>query len=60
GDTAYVFDKNNICLVMDNKQAKNTHKVNFASVTNFVANPYDSNIYIMENKNISCIKPIKK
>ena len=60
GDTAYVFDKNNICVVMDNKQAKNIYKINFASVTNFAANPYDSNIYIMGNKSISCIKPIKK
>jgi len=59
-DTAYVFDKNNICVVMDNKQAKNVYKINFASVTNFAANPYDSNIYIMENKSISCINPIKK
>ncbi|PKL50357.1 MAG: hypothetical protein CVV39_01495 [Planctomycetes bacterium HGW-Planctomycetes-1] len=60
GETAYVFDKNNTCLVMDNKQAKNTHQINFAPVTNFAANPYDSSIYIMKNKDISCIKPIKK
>jgi outer membrane protein assembly factor BamB len=60
GKTAYIFDKNNTCLVMDNKQAKNTHQINFTGVTNFAVNSYDSNIYIMKDKNISCIKPIKK
>lgn len=59
-DTAYIFDKNNMCIVMDNVQAKKIYTVNFASVTNFAVNTYDSSIYIMEDKSISCIKPIKK
>jgi outer membrane protein assembly factor BamB len=59
-DTAYILDKNNICTVMDNKQAKKTYTINFASVTSFAVNTYDSSIYIMEDKSISCIKPIKK
>lgn len=58
--TAYVFDKNNSCVIMDNAQAKKICTVNFASVTDFAVNTYDSSIYIVEDKSISCIKPIKK
>ncbi len=60
GDRAYIFDKNNICAVRSNKDAKNIFTINFASVTNYAVNTYDADIYIMENKNISCIKPVKK
>jgi outer membrane protein assembly factor BamB len=60
GVTAYIFDKNNICTVMDNKSAKQIYTINFAPVTGFAANIYDANIYIMEGKNISCIRPVKK
>jgi outer membrane protein assembly factor BamB len=60
GDTAYVFDKSNTCTIMNNKQAKKIYTINFAPVTNYAANVYDNKIYIMEDKNISCIQPIKK
>ncbi len=60
GNTAYVFDKNNMCIAMDNKEAKKIYTINFASVTSFASNVYDSSIYIMEDKNISCVKPIRK
>jgi len=60
GSTAYVFEKNNICAVMDNQKAKKIYTINFAPVTMFAANVYDNKIYIMEDKNISCIEPIKK
>jgi len=60
GSTAYIFDKNNTCTVMDNQQAKKIYTINFAPVTTFAANVYDNRIYIMEDKNISCIQPIKK
>ena len=60
GSTAYVFDKNNMCVVMDNAEAKNIYTINFASVTGFAANLYDSKIYVMEDKNILCIQPIKR
>jgi outer membrane protein assembly factor BamB len=59
-NTAYIIDRNNTCTVMDNKQAKKIYTINFESVTSFGVNTYDSNIYIMEDKNISCIRPIKK
>jgi hypothetical protein len=45
---------------MDNMQAKKIYTINFAVVTNYAANVYDNKIYIMEDKNISCIQPIKK
>jgi outer membrane protein assembly factor BamB len=57
GNTAYVFEKNNTCTVMDNKQAKKIYTINFAPVTTFAVNVYDDKIYIMEDKNISCIGP---
>lgn len=57
GDIAYVFDKNNTCSVMDNRQAKKIYTINFAPVTDYAANAYDNKIYIMEGKNISCIRP---
>ncbi|MGB8226100.1 MAG: PQQ-binding-like beta-propeller repeat protein [Sedimentisphaerales bacterium] len=57
GNTVYVFEKTNICTVMDNKQAKKIYTINFAPVTTFAANVYDDKIYIMEDKNISCIGP---
>jgi len=60
GNTAYVFDKNNVCVVMDNTKAGKVYTVNFASVTSCAANPYDAKIYVMEGKNISCIQPIIK
>ncbi len=60
GSTAYIFDKNNTCIVMDNMQAKKIYTINFAPVTIFAANVYDNKIYIMEDKNIFCIRPIKK
>ncbi|MBN1787520.1 MAG: PQQ-binding-like beta-propeller repeat protein [Sedimentisphaerales bacterium] len=60
GDTAYVFDKNKVCIVMDNKSAKKVKTINFAAVTNFAANTSDSNIYVMAGKNISCLRPVKK
>jgi outer membrane protein assembly factor BamB len=60
GDKACVFDKNKVCVVMDNKSGKKIYTINFAPVTNFAVNTSDSNIYIMEGKNISCIKPVKK
>lgn len=57
GNTAYIFDKNNTCTVMDNQQAKKNYTINFAPVTTFAANVYDNKIYIMEDKNIFCIRP---
>jgi outer membrane protein assembly factor BamB len=60
GSTAYIFDKNNTCIVMDNKQAKKIYTINFAPVTTFAANVYDNKIYIMEDKNISCVRPVAK
>lgn len=60
GNTAYIFDKNNTCIVMDNKQAKKIYTINFAPVTVFATNVNDARIYIMENKNISCIQPVIK
>jgi outer membrane protein assembly factor BamB len=60
GDKAYLFDKNRTCTIMDNKLAKKIYTINFAPVTNYAVNAFDSKIYIMEGKNISCIKPIKK
>jgi outer membrane protein assembly factor BamB len=60
GDKAYVFDKNKVCVVMDNKSAEKIYTINFAPVTDFAVNTSDSNIYIMEGKNISCIRPVKK
>lgn len=60
GGTAYVFDKNRVCVVMDNAQAKKIYTINFATVTSFATNPYDAKIYIMEGKNISCVEPIKR
>jgi outer membrane protein assembly factor BamB len=59
-NTAYIIDRNKLCVVIDNKQAKKIYEINFESVTNFGANTLDSNMYILEDKNISCIRPIKK
>jgi hypothetical protein len=59
-DTAYIFDKNNTCIVMDNKQAKKIYTINFAAVTSYAANSNDTKIYIMEGKNIFCIQPVKR
>ena len=58
GDKAYLFDKNRTCTVMDNKQAKKIYTINFAPVTGFATNVNDTKIYIMEDKNISCIQPV--
>lgn len=60
GNKAYVFDKNKMCDVMDNASGKKLYSVNFVSVTNFAANSYDTKMYIMEDKNIICIQPIRK
>ena len=60
GDRAYLFDKNRTCTVMDNKQAKKIYTINFAPVTGFATNIDDAKIYIMEDKNISCIQPVAK
>ncbi|MGD0784457.1 MAG: PQQ-binding-like beta-propeller repeat protein [Sedimentisphaerales bacterium] len=59
-NTAYIIGRNKICTVMDNKLAKEIYTINFASITKFGVNTSDSKIYIMEGKNISCIRPIKK
>ena len=58
GDKAYLFDKNHTCTIMDNKQAKKIYTINFAPVTDFATNVNDTKIYIMEDKNISCIQPV--
>lgn len=60
GNTAYIMDKNNNCVAMDNRQAKKILIINFASVTSYVANTADAKIYIMDGKNISCIAPATK
>jgi len=59
-DTAYVFDKKNVCVVMDNSTAEPIFTINLADVTAYTWNPYDSKIYIMEGKNITCIEPMQK
>jgi outer membrane protein assembly factor BamB len=57
GGTAYIFDKDKTCSVINNKEGKKIYTINFAPVTAFAANVYDDKIYIMEDKNISCIGP---
>lgn len=59
-DTAYIFDKKNVCVVMDNSNAEQIYTINFAEVTAYTWNPYDSKMYIMEGKNITCIEPVRK
>ncbi|MFA6185814.1 MAG: PQQ-binding-like beta-propeller repeat protein [Phycisphaerae bacterium] len=60
GSTAYIMDKNNNCVAMDNRQAKKICIINFAPVTAYAANTADAKIYIMDGKNISCIAPAAK
>lgn len=60
GSVAYVMDKNNNCVAMDNRQAKKIYTINFAPVTVYTANTADAKIYIMDGKNISCIAPAIK
>ncbi|MFA6175157.1 MAG: PQQ-binding-like beta-propeller repeat protein [Phycisphaerae bacterium] len=60
GDTAYIMDKNNNCVAMDNQKAKKIYTINFAPVTAYTANTADAKIYIMDGKNISCIAPSAK
>jgi outer membrane protein assembly factor BamB len=60
GSTAYIMDKNNNCVAMDNRQAKKIYIINFAPVTAHAANTDDAKIYIMDGKNISCIAPTTK
>lgn len=60
GNISYVFDKNNVCTVMNNKDAKKIYTINFASATATAANVADAKIYIMADKNISCIQPVAK
>jgi len=60
GNTAYVMDKNNTCVVMDNQQAKNIYTIDFSPVTAYAANADDAKIYVMDGKNISCIVPAVK
>ena len=60
GDKAYLFDKNRTCIVMDNKQVKKIYTINFAPVTGFATNVDDARIYIIEDKNVSCIQPVAK
>ncbi len=59
-NTAYIINRDKTCTVMDNKEAKKIYTINFASITKFGVNTSDSKMYIMEGKNISCIRPIKK
>ncbi|OHB50148.1 MAG: hypothetical protein A2Y10_08950 [Planctomycetes bacterium GWF2_41_51] len=58
--TAYVFDKKNVCVVMDNANAEKIYTINFAQVTAYTANTQDAKLYIMEGKNIICIEPMQK
>ena len=60
GDKAYLFDKNHTCTVMDNKQVKKIYTINFSPVTGFATNVDDTRIYIIEDKNVSCIQPVAK
>jgi outer membrane protein assembly factor BamB len=60
GSTAYIMDKNNNCVAMDNRQAKKIYIINFAPVTAYAANTADAKVYIMDGKNIFCIAPAIK
>jgi outer membrane protein assembly factor BamB len=54
---AYLIDKNNNCVVMDNAKTKKMYTINFAPITAYAPNTADGKIYVMDGRNISCIAP---
>lgn len=60
GNTAYIISSKNICEVMDNTTAKKLYTINLEAVTAFATNPYDSKMYVIEDKKVICIEPMKK
>jgi len=57
---AYVITKNSELVVMDNNTGRRVSSANFAGVSRYVANVFDSKIYIAdESGRIACLRPIE-
>jgi len=57
---AYVITSNNTLVVMNNLNAKELYKVNFAGVSKHVSNITDDKIYIADNQGrIACLQPVE-
>jgi len=60
GGKAYVITGDGELVVMDNKAKKRLYSVNFAGVSQYVANVVDSKIYIADaGGRIACLKPME-
>jgi hypothetical protein len=56
---AYVIGKG-LLVVMDNKNARRLYSVNFAGVSRYASNMWDSKIYIANKAGrIACLKPVE-
>jgi outer membrane protein assembly factor BamB len=56
---AYVIGKG-LLVVMDNKDARRLYSVNFAGVSRYASNMWDSKIYIANKSGrIACLKPVE-